>query len=121
MTRRQRVLTISASAGGAALALAIGLIVALTGSSAPASPPGQAGPHNLHATPRTLLKEAPNASKAHDIGFRFGALPAGGKATASYSVKYHAATYAFRWSAAAKRWLVWMDGKPGMATEGGQL
>jgi Protein of unknown function (DUF3048) N-terminal domain len=215
MTRRQRVIAISTAAGGAALALAIGLIVALTGSSAPPAPPpaqaelhspftgepvkalgpvlavkidnivnarpqtglqsadimyvipveggltrfmavyssrippvigpvrsareddlellrqfgrpafawsgatphltpfihrarivdlyaGTAGgyfrdprrvaPHNLYANPRTLLQEAPNASKA---------------------------TYAFRWSAAAKRWLVWMDGKPGMATEGG--
>src|SRR5215472_17140206 len=243
MTRRQRVIAISTAAGGAALALAIGLIVALTGSSAPPAPPpaqaelhspfagepvkalgpvlavkidnivnarpqtglqsadimyvipveggltrfmavyssrippvigpvrsareddlellrqfgrpafawsgatphltpfihrarivdlyaGTAGgyfrdprrvaPHNLYANPHTLLKEAPNASKAHDIGFRFGALPAGGKATASYTVKYHAATYTFHWSAEAKRWLVWMDGKPGMATEGCQ-
>jgi len=35
MTKRQRVIAISASAGVAALGLAIGLIVALTGSSAP--------------------------------------------------------------------------------------
>jgi hypothetical protein len=35
MTRRQRTIAISVSATGAALALAIGLIVALTGSSAP--------------------------------------------------------------------------------------
>ena len=39
----------------------------------------------------------------------------------SYTVTYPAATYTFRWSARAKRWLVWMDGAPGMATEGGQL
>jgi hypothetical protein len=243
MTRRQRTIAISATAGGAALALAIGLIVALTGSSPPPSRPAQAGllspftgepvqsldpvlaakidnivnarpqtglqsadimyvipveggltrfmaiyssrvppvigpvrsareddlellrqfgrpafawsgatphltpfihrarivdlyagtakgyfrdprrvaPHNLYANPRTLLEQAPNASKAKDIGFRFGALPGGGRTTASYTVKYHAATYTFRWSETAKRWLVWMDGKPGMATEGGQL
>ena len=78
-------------------------------------------PENLYANPRTLLKEAPNASKARDIGFRFGAQPAGGRATGSYTVKYPAATYTFRWSAKAKRWLVWMDGAPGTATEGGQL
>jgi len=42
MTRRQRVIAISASAGTAALGLAIGLIVALTGSSAP--PPAPASP-----------------------------------------------------------------------------
>jgi hypothetical protein len=81
----------------------------------------RAAPENLYANPRTLLKEAPKASDARDIGFRFGPQPAGGRATASYSVSYPAARYTFRWSAAAKRWLVWMDGAPGRATEGGQL
>jgi hypothetical protein len=78
-------------------------------------------PENLYANPRTLLKEAPKASKARDIGFRFGAQPAGGRAAGSQVVRYPATTYTFRWSAKAKRWLVWMDGAPGMATEGGQL
>jgi hypothetical protein len=78
-------------------------------------------PENLYANPRTLLKEAPSASKARDIGFRFGPQPAGGRATGSYSVKYPAASYTFRWSAKAHRWLAWMDGAPGLATEGGQL
>jgi len=78
-------------------------------------------PQNLYANPRTLLKEAPHASKARDIGFRFGALPAGGRAIRSMTVRYPAATYTFRWSAKAGRWLVWMDGAPGEAAEGGQL
>jgi Protein of unknown function (DUF3048) N-terminal domain/Protein of unknown function (DUF3048) C-terminal domain len=78
-------------------------------------------PENLYANPRTLLEEAPTASKARDIGFRFGPQPAGGRATGSYSVSYPAASYTFRWSAKAKRWLLWMDGAPATATEGGQL
>jgi len=78
-------------------------------------------PYNLYADTPTLWREARGASKARDIGFRFGALPGGGKTTGSYTVKFPAATYTFRWSATAKRWLVWMDGAPGMATEGGQL
>jgi Protein of unknown function (DUF3048) N-terminal domain/Protein of unknown function (DUF3048) C-terminal domain len=78
-------------------------------------------PENLYANPRTLLKEAPTASKARDIGFRFGPQPAGGRPTGSYSVSYPAASYTFRWSAKAKRWLLWMDGAPATATEGGQL
>jgi hypothetical protein len=78
-------------------------------------------PHNLYANPRTLVREARHASKARDIGFRFGPLPRGGKAVRSYSVSYPAASYTFRWSAKAKRWLLWMDGAPAMATEGGQL
>jgi hypothetical protein len=78
-------------------------------------------PYNLYANTKTLLAEAKGASKARDIGFRFGALPAGGAATASYSVKYPAASYTFRWSARDRRWLAWIDGGPAEATEGGQL
>jgi Protein of unknown function (DUF3048) N-terminal domain/Protein of unknown function (DUF3048) C-terminal domain len=78
-------------------------------------------PHNLYANPRILVKEARHASKARDIGFRFGPLPAGGKAVRSYSVSYPAASYTFRWSAKVGRWLLWMDGAPATATEGGQL
>ena len=83
-------------------------------------------PYNLYANTKQLMAEAKGASKARDIGFRFGPVPAetgaaGGKATASYSVKYPAASYTFRWSATDKRWLTWIDGAPAMATEGGQL
>jgi hypothetical protein len=78
-------------------------------------------PQNLYADPRTLLREAPHASKARDIGFRFGQLPADGRATRSVTVNYPAATITFRWSARSGRWLVWMDGAPGRAAEGGQL
>jgi Protein of unknown function (DUF3048) N-terminal domain/Protein of unknown function (DUF3048) C-terminal domain len=78
-------------------------------------------PYNLYANTKQLLREAPHASKARDIGFRFGSLPAGGRAVGSYSVKYPEASYTFRWSASAKRWLTWIDGAPAAATEGGQL
>jgi hypothetical protein len=78
-------------------------------------------PYNLYAHTGQLLAEAKGASKAADIGFRFGALPAGGTPKASYDVKFPAAAYSFRWSAKHQRWLTWMDGAPAMATEGGQL
>lgn len=78
-------------------------------------------PYNLYARTRQLLAEAPHASRATDIGFRFGPAPAGGKPVSSYSVSYPAAAFTFRWSSAGRRWLVWMDGKPAYATEGGQL
>jgi hypothetical protein len=78
-------------------------------------------PYNLYANTKQLLREAPHASKARDIGFRFGSLPAGGRAVRSYSVKYPEASYTFRWSASARRWLTWIDGAPAAATEGGQL
>ena len=40
-------------------------------------------PYNLYASAPELIQEAKGASTARDIGFRFGALPAGGKAAAS--------------------------------------
>ena len=83
--------------------------------------PWRVAPQNLYANPRTLLREAPHASEARDIGFRFGQLPAGGRATRSMTVRYPAATFTFRWSARAGRWLVWMDGSRGLAAGGGQL
>jgi len=83
--------------------------------------PDRVAPYNLYASARQLAREAPRASLARDIGFRFGPLPRGGKATASYAVKYPSASYVFRWSATAKRWLVWIDSARARATEGGQL
>jgi hypothetical protein len=83
--------------------------------------PNRVAPYNLYASTRELLRESAHASRARDIGFRFGALPAGGRAVGSYSVKYPAASYTFRWSARQKRWLTWIDGAPGAAAEGGQL
>jgi Protein of unknown function (DUF3048) C-terminal domain/Protein of unknown function (DUF3048) N-terminal domain len=83
--------------------------------------PKRVAPHNLYARSAALLADARGASDARDIGFRFGAEPAGGQAAASYSVSYPAASFTFRWSAQAGRWLVWMDGAPALATEGGQL
>jgi hypothetical protein len=78
-------------------------------------------PYNLYARTATLLKQAGHASTAHDIGFRFGAPPPGGKATRSAAVSYPAASFRFTWSAARQRWLVWMDGKPAMTTDGGRM
>lgn len=83
--------------------------------------PRRVAPHNLYAHTRQLLAEAPSASKARDIGFRFGPAPPGGRATQSFSVSYPAAKFTFGWSASEGRWLVSMDGKPARAAEGGQL
>ena len=78
-------------------------------------------PYNLYARTSQLLAEAHGASRAHDIGFRFGPAPAGGTATASQSVSYPAASFTFRWSPGKGRWLVWMDGARAMTTDAGQL
>ena len=67
-------------------------------------------PYNLYANTKTLLREAPHASLARDIGFRFGSAPAGGKQIGSYHVSYQAARFTFWWSHKQHRWLVSMDG-----------
>jgi hypothetical protein len=78
-------------------------------------------PYNLYARTKVLLREAKGASRARDIGFRFGPAPAGGQPMTSYSLSYPAASFTFRWSSAQRRWLSWMDGRPAYAAEGGQL
>jgi hypothetical protein len=83
--------------------------------------PRRIAPHNLYAHTPRLLAEAPGASRARDIGFRFGPAPGGGRSTASFSVSYPAASFTFRWSARDGRWLVSMDGSPARAAEGGPL
>jgi hypothetical protein len=83
--------------------------------------PRRAAPHNLYARSSQLLAQAPGASKARDIGFRFGPPPAGGRPVTSFSVSYPAASFTFRWSARDGRWLVSIDGKTAQAAEGGEL
>ena len=78
-------------------------------------------PYNLYAHTRQLLKQAPRASPARDIGFRFGRPPPGGTAARSVLVSYPAASFTFTWSAAKHRWLVSMDGKPAITTDGGRV
>jgi len=78
-------------------------------------------PYNLYAHTPQLLRQAPGASKARDIGFRFGPPPPGGKALRSTSVAYPAASFRFTWSAAKGRWLVSMDGAPARTTDGGRF
>jgi hypothetical protein len=78
-------------------------------------------PYNLYGTPEQLLARAPGASKAGDIGFRFGPAPDGGRPAASFTARYPAATLKFTWSAADRRWLVTQDGRPDSAGEGGRL
>jgi hypothetical protein len=79
--------------------------------------PDRPEPYNLYANTKILLKHAPNASVARNIGFKFGPPPPGGHPRESASVSYPAAAFRFTWSAALGRWYVWMDGSPAYTTE----
>ena len=56
-------------------------------------------PHNLYARSSAAARPAAGASRARDIGFRFGPAPPGGHQVTSLPVSYPAASFAFRWSA----------------------
>jgi hypothetical protein len=83
--------------------------------------PRRVAPYNLYAHARRLLAQAPGASRAHDIGFRFGPPPPGGRATRSASASYPVASFRFTWSAAKGRWLVSMGGRPAATASGVRL
>jgi hypothetical protein len=78
-------------------------------------------PYNLYANTRTLLKQARHASRARDIGFRFGAPPPGGHHLKAKSVSFPAASFRFTWSPRRQRWLVSMDGSPATSVGEGRL
>jgi hypothetical protein len=74
-------------------------------------------PYNLYARTKALLKDAPNASVARNIGFRFGPAPPGGHPRKSASVSYPAASFRFTWLPRRGQWQIWMDGSPAYSTE----
>jgi hypothetical protein len=76
-----------------------------------------AAPHNLYVRPGLL----PTGTGPSAPVLTFGATPPGGTPATDQRVRYPAASYEFRWSAATRRWLIWMDGTPFRSTEAGQL
>jgi hypothetical protein len=78
-------------------------------------------PHNLFLDPRAALRGAAGVSVAKDIGFTFGAAPAGGTPTTRRTVRYTAASTAFSWSPARRAWEVSLDGRAATATDTGRL
>jgi hypothetical protein len=79
--------------------------------------PDRPNPHNLYLRPNRLLSDAPGAA-ALTTGFHAGAAPPGGRAQASRTVRYPAARFTFTWSASRARWLVSMDGRASVTTDG---
>ncbi|WP_035796871.1 DUF3048 domain-containing protein [Kitasatospora mediocidica] len=82
---------------------------------------GNVAPYNLYVKPSAVLHDFPDSAQAKDIGFRFGAAPAGGVPTNSFTARMPAASFTFTWSASEGRYLVAMDGKPAMTTDAGQM
>jgi hypothetical protein len=78
-------------------------------------------PYNLFADPLVLLRRAPAAVHATNIGFTFDeAVPAGGRPVKAVSASYPATRVTLTWDGTS-RWLAAMNGQRAMALEGGQL
>ncbi|MFI6090984.1 DUF3048 domain-containing protein [Streptomyces sp. NPDC051218] len=82
---------------------------------------GRTAPHNLFVRPEAVLRSAPKADRATDIGFRFGPAPAGGAPTSARTVRYSSASHTFNWSPREGRWLASFDGAPARSTSGARL
>ncbi|MDN0198613.1 DUF3048 domain-containing protein [Streptomyces sp. S.PNR 29] len=81
---------------------------------------GRPAPHNLFLRPAGLLSSAPGTD-ALTTGFRYGPAPAGGTAETTRTVRYPAARFSFTWSESRHRWLVTMDGRPAVMTDGQRM
>lgn len=83
---------------------------------------GRTAPWNFFGDPEQLLARAPDAVKAHDVGFRFSdRRPPGGQRVHSVTAAWGSSTEQFRWSPDQHRWLLTSDGAAAMSTEGPQL
>ncbi|MFC7217549.1 DUF3048 domain-containing protein [Streptomyces polyrhachis] len=78
-------------------------------------------PHNLYLRPKRVLERAPELATAQHLGFERGPAPAGGAPAARRTARFPQARYDFDWSAQQGRWLVSMDGRPGLLADGGRL
>ncbi|MCD2193383.1 DUF3048 domain-containing protein [Actinomycetospora endophytica] len=73
-------------------------------------------PHNLYADPAALVKAAPGVAGPRDIGFRFGAAPAGGQPATD--VKETIGSTPVDLHAADGRYTVAFDGQPAVTAGG---
>jgi len=78
-------------------------------------------PYNEYLNPAKVLSDFPNTAAAKDIGFRFGAAPAGGVPTTTATARMPSASFTFTWDAGRGEYLIAMDGQAASTTDGGAL
>jgi hypothetical protein len=83
--------------------------------------PNRPMPYDVIGTFADLRKRAGKVSRPTQVGYQFGPAPAGGRPATHVTVRYQFARVDAQWSAGRKRWLLSMDGRKDMASEGGQL
>ncbi len=83
---------------------------------------GRYAPYDFFGNGHTLLKRAPQAHKARDVGFTFDeAAPGSGLKAKSVTAQMPAARATFTWSKKEGRWLLTMDGIESKDTKGTRL
>ena len=83
-------------------------------------------PTNMVLNPKALLNKSINTEHrqivtAKSVGWKFGALPAGGTPIKSVEIKWPAAKYKAVWSKAAGQWNMYYDGAPDLSADGVHL
>jgi hypothetical protein len=76
------------------------------------------GSSPTYIDPKTIFSTYPNLAETQNVGFVFGAMPAGGQAASSASVSMPAASFTF--TASGTTWLVSVDGHPAETTDQGR-
>jgi len=77
-------------------------------------------PYNFMGQPEKLLQRAKGSAVAQDIGFQFSLdAPADGRAVRAVKASYPSSSAKFVWNSSAKRFDVYLNGRPARATEGG--
>jgi hypothetical protein len=77
-------------------------------------------PYNLFVDAQALAAAAPQAAKAHDIGLRFGAAPAG-TPTSEFTTYVATAKVSFSYDAPSHRWALTMNNVPSRLVGGGPV
>ena len=95
-------------------------------SSIFARDPKRFAPTNMVVNPISLLHKSVAVENraivsAKSVGWKFGALPVGGKAITSAEVKWPAGKYKAVWSKQAQRWELMYNGFPDVAADGAWL
>ncbi len=84
----------------------------------PTRPPA---PDDVMGSPSALLSRVSKVATAKDVGFRFGPLPAGGRAVTTLVARFPLARISANWDVASGTWLLSVDGATWKSVGGTRL
>lgn len=78
------------------------------------------GSSPTYIDPKDIFAAYPNLAQTQNVGFHFGAMPAGGKSDTSVAVDMPDASFRFTYTASGTQWLVSVDGSPATTIDQGR-